>query len=95
MFYGGSAVCAQEILSPQCALILAHLKLGKSLTTLEAHRPPFNCCRLSERIRELQAEGIRIDHTPVKVGKKRVIAYTLSGALYPRIQEALQLEGRV
>ena len=81
-------------LSPQCEAIYNHLKRGNSITTLQAMKD-FGCCRLSERIRELQYAGIRIDHTPIKVGKKRVVAYTLSGALYPRIQEALQLEGRV
>jgi len=64
-------------MSPQNETILAHLKAGRGLTTLEAMHPPFNCCRLSERIREIEASGFPCNHDRVKVGKKTVTRYSL------------------
>ena len=57
--------------------ILEHLLTGASITPLEA----LHICgslRLSERIRELEAEGIPITHTMTAVGDKRVCSYRLA-----------------
>ena len=57
--------------------ILEYLSTGQSLTPLEA----LQLCgtlRLSERVRELERDGIPILHTMVKVGKKRVCSYRLA-----------------
>lgn len=39
--------------------ILNHLKSGRTLTQLEAFNR-IGCCRLSERVRELRADGHKI-----------------------------------
>ena len=63
----------------QNAQILARLKSGEQLTTLTAMQPPLYCCRLSERIRELQAMGNRIDkRTITTINGKRVTMYYMS-----------------
>lgn len=72
-------------MSPQCQAIFDHLLRGGSITTLTAMQHPFNCCRLSERIREIEATGIQITHTPVKVGKKRVMAYSYHAPVQLRL----------
>ena len=57
--------------------ILNHLSTGNDLTPLTA----LQLCgtlRLSERIRELEKEGVPITHTMVKVGQKRVCSYKLA-----------------
>ena len=61
----------------QCSAILAHLSTGAELTPLTA----LQLCgtlRLSERIRELEKDGVPITHTMVKVGAKRVCSYKLA-----------------
>ena len=61
----------------QCDQLLQHLSQGHSITPLEA----LSLCgslRLSERIRELEAQGVPITHTMVKVGRKRVCSYRLA-----------------
>jgi hypothetical protein len=57
----------------QCAQILAHLKTRRVLTTDQAWRL-FDCCRLSERIRELKHRGHRIHSTMIKLPSKRRVA---------------------
>lgn len=57
--------------------ILAHLLTGQAITPLSA----LSLCgtlRLSERIRELEAEGVQIMHNMVSVGTKRVCEYRLA-----------------
>ena len=67
-------------MSPQCETILAHLRNGYGITTLIAMNPPFNCCRLSERIREIEREGWLCTHERIKTESgKRVTYYTLLG----------------
>lgn len=61
-------------LSPQCKAIFDHLLRGGTISTLEAMRD-FGCCRLSERIREIEATGIQIDRERVKLGKKHYTRY--------------------
>ena len=61
----------------QTDAILQYLTTGATLTPLEALNK-FGTLRLSERIRELEAEGVQINHIPVKVGKKRVMSYRLA-----------------
>lgn len=60
--------------------ILKHLK-RKSITQLEAARD-LGCMRLSERIRELEAEGMKIKRKRVSVCNRfgepcRVVRYSL------------------
>ncbi len=60
-----------------CALILAHLKSGKVLTTAQAV-DKFDCYRLSQRIIELKNRGHSIHSTMVRLpGKKRVAVYAM------------------
>ena len=63
----------------QCESILKYLSAGNELTPLTA----LQLCgtlRLSERIRELEADGVPITHNMVKVGSKRVCSYRLAVA---------------
>ena len=46
--------------------LLEHLKAGNPVTTLIAMKK-YGICRLSERIRELEAEGYNILHTRIEV----------------------------
>ena len=57
--------------------VLAHLLTGATITPYEGLRL-FGSLRLSERIRELEAEGVSITHTMVKVGDKHVCQYKLA-----------------
>ncbi len=57
--------------------VLNHLLTGASITPLEALQIAGSL-RLSERIRELEADGVSITHTMVKVGEKRVCSYKLA-----------------
>jgi len=60
----------------QKSQILARLKAGERMTTLNAMQPPLFCCRLSERIRELQKDGhIIIKRDIVTEGGARVKEY--------------------
>lgn len=57
--------------------IYAHLRAGHKITTLIAMHPPFNCCRLSERIREIEDYlGFDLTHERIKVGDKYVTEYS-------------------
>ena len=61
----------------QCERILAYLLTGADLTPLTA----LQLCgtlRLAARIEELEAQGVPISHTMVKVGAKRVCSYRLA-----------------
>ena len=60
----------------QTDAILQYLAQGNTITPLEALQM-FGCFRLSERVREVEAIGIPIIHTPVKVGEKRVMSYRM------------------
>lgn len=65
----------------QCAAILAHLEAGNTITPLEA----LQLCgslRLSERIREIEAQDVPIEHEMVSVGGKHVCRYKLGGIAY-------------
>lgn len=77
-------------MSPQCKAIFDHLLRGGSISTLEAMRD-FGCCRLSERIREIETTGIIIDRERVKIGKKHYMRYS-----YHRrsIQPEISMEAR-
>lgn len=57
--------------------ILAHLQTGASITPLEALRL-CGCLRLSERVRELEAQGVSIAHEWFGVGRKKVMSYRLA-----------------
>ena len=61
-------------MSPQCKAIFDHLLRGGTISTLEAMRD-FGCCRLSERIREIEVTGIQIDRERIKLGKKHYTRY--------------------
>ena len=58
-------------------LLLQALSRGETITPLTALQIA-GTLRLSERIRELQAEGVSILHEPLRVGKKRVMSYRLA-----------------
>ena len=62
-------------MSPTCKRIFDHLLRGGSISTLEAMQN-FGCCRLSERIREIEATGIQIDRERVRIGKKHYTRYS-------------------
>lgn len=62
-------------LSPQCQTIFDYLLRGNSISTLEAMLD-FGCCRLSERIREIEATGIQIDRERVKQNGKTFVRYS-------------------
>lgn len=62
-------------MSPQCKAIFDHLLRGGTISTLEAMRD-FGCCRLSERIRELERTGIVIDRERVKQNGKTYTRYS-------------------
>ena len=64
-------------MNSQCDRIMEHLLTGASITPLEALQVAGSL-RLSERIRELEKEGVPITHTMVKVGEKRVCSYRLA-----------------
>lgn len=64
----------------QNSILLAALQRGESITTLEAMQR-FGCCRLSERVRELEQQGYAIDHAPVHENGKRYVRYSLRGQL--------------
>ena len=61
----------------QADSILQYLAQGNTITPLEA-LAMFGTLRLSERCREIEALGVPIIHTPVQVGKKRVMSYKLA-----------------
>ncbi len=61
--------------------IMEHLLTGASITPLEGLQIAGSL-RLSERIRELEREGVDIDHEMVRVGDKRVCRYKLRGFAY-------------
>lgn len=60
----------------QTKLILAFLKQGKTITPFVALQQ-FHCMRLSERIRELEAEGVQIERKWVTEIDARYMSYTL------------------
>lgn len=60
----------------QKARILNHLRTRGAITTLLAFRL-YQSCRLSERIRELEADGHLINRAPIHKRGKRYMAYSL------------------
>ena len=60
----------------QKELIFQHLVNRGVLTTYSAFRL-YDCCRLSERIRELERNGHLINHVPIVRKGKRYVAYSL------------------
>jgi hypothetical protein len=52
------------------------------LSTLEAFEL-FKCCRISERIRELERQGYLIEHEPERTSRgKRIMRYRLLKVAY-------------
>ena len=64
----------------QTQILLALFRRGGSITTLEA-MSQFGICRLSERCRELEARGYRIEHERVKQNGKTFVRYAMRGKL--------------
>lgn len=62
----------------QLDLLMQALQAGRTLTPLSA-LITAQTLRLSERIRELEAQGVPIVREWQKVGKKRVMGYRLGG----------------
>lgn len=60
----------------QKEIIKRHLLSGGKLTSLSALQLAGSL-RLSERIRECEAEGLSIKHKRIKVGTKTVMEYSL------------------
>lgn len=60
----------------QTQRILDYCKTHDGVTTLEAS-DRLRVCRLSERIRELEAKGYSFSHTPEHTENARVIRYRL------------------
>lgn len=81
-------------LSPQCKQILDHLLRGGTISTLEAMRD-FGCCRLSERVRELEATGIVIDRERERVGKKTYTRYSYHKTTIQLSEFQMAVEARV
>lgn len=59
--------------------VLRHMRRHGYITTLIAC-DKYRCFRVSERIRELEADGHVIKHIPIKQNGKRYIAYSLVGS---------------
>lgn len=60
-----------------CERILRFTLRGRGITTLEAFKR-FKCCRLSERIRELERRGHAFEREPfVSREGKRLVRYFL------------------
>lgn len=64
-------------MEPQTKRILRYLKAGKGLTPLGA-LSRFNCFRLAPRIWEIRREGIPVETTTMKRGKKRYALYRIA-----------------
>ena len=60
----------------QKMLVLRHMRHRGSITTLLAMKL-YRCCRLSERIRELERDGFLINHTRVTRRGRTYTAYSL------------------
>ena len=59
----------------QKEIIRQHLLAGGKLTSLSALQIAGSL-RCSERIRELESEGMAIKHTRIRVGEKHVMEYS-------------------
>jgi len=57
--------------------IAQFIRDGGRVTTLSAVYM-FQCCRLSERIREAEADGLSVQRKRIKVGTKTVTEYSLA-----------------
>ena len=64
-------------MSSQCDKLMEALMRGEVLTPLTALQIA-GTLRLSERIRELQAQSVPIIHERVQVGSKHVMSYRLA-----------------
>ena len=60
----------------QKSKLLTYLQTHDGITTLEAMQS-LRICRLSERVRELEALGYHMSHTPEHTDNARVIRYRL------------------
>lgn len=60
----------------QRAAILSALRLGRSITPLDALRD-FHCFRLGARIYDLKREGYKIKSRRVQVGESIVSEYSM------------------
>lgn len=60
----------------QKSQVLNHMRMHGSITTMIAFKR-YGICRLSERIRELEAEAHLINHTRITRGGKSFVAYSL------------------
>ena len=60
----------------QTDVLLAALRRGESVTTLEAMER-YRICRLSERIRELERMGHAIEHERVRMNGRAYTRYSL------------------
>lgn len=56
--------------------VLDYMRTRGSITTFIAF-DEFGCCRLSQRIIELERDGHLISHTPINRNGKRYMAYSL------------------
>ena len=69
-------IYAETDFQSQSACLRRHLLRGHSITPMQALRF-FGCFRLSARIAELRNEGMDIETTMVRKGKKRFAKYSL------------------
>lgn len=59
----------------QCQAIVSYCESHDGITTLEAMQ--LGICRLSERVRECEKDGILFNHDPEKTAHARFIRYRL------------------
>lgn len=77
----------------QCAAILEHLKLGLSVTPMDAIRR-WQCLRLAARIKELRKRGHEIDSVWERSNGKRYCRYFLRKQRQPTRVKAMRPAAR-
>ena len=70
------ATLINKTTTTQCAAILAHMQMGRSITGLEALKL-FGCFRLPARIADLKKRGYNIKTTKINLNGKRFASYSL------------------
>jgi len=70
------ATLKNEVTKSQCAMILAHMQSGKSITGLEALKL-YGCFRLPARIADLKKRGCNILTKKINLNSKRFASYSL------------------
>jgi hypothetical protein len=70
------ATLTNEVTKSQCAMILAYMQSGKSITGLEALKL-YGCFRLPARIADLKKKGYNIEVEMIKQNGKRFASYKL------------------